>query len=81
MTPWPLVLLPAVAAVAGLAVRGRPAAARVAALGSSGLTLALAGVGWAVTDGVSEYLGPAFAAGGLDVPLALTGDPTRGAIA
>ncbi|MGL4176544.1 MAG: NADH-quinone oxidoreductase subunit 5 family protein [Dermatophilaceae bacterium] len=81
MTPWPLVLLPAVAAVVGLAMRERPAAARAVALAASGLTLGLAVLGWALTDGVSEYGGPALAAGGLDVPLALTADPTRGAIA
>ncbi|MGL5928142.1 MAG: hypothetical protein ACRCY8_04325, partial [Dermatophilaceae bacterium] len=81
MTPWPLVLLPAVAAAAGLVARRRPAAARGVALAASGLTLGLAVLGWALTDGVSEYGGPALAAGGLDVPLALTADPTRGAIA
>ncbi|MGL4743033.1 MAG: NADH-quinone oxidoreductase subunit 5 family protein [Dermatophilaceae bacterium] len=81
MTPWPLVVLPAAAAIAGLAVRGRPATSRAVALASSGLILALAVVGWAVTDVMSEYPGPALAAGGLDVPLALASDPTRGAIA
>ncbi|MGL5865581.1 MAG: NADH-quinone oxidoreductase subunit 5 family protein [Dermatophilaceae bacterium] len=81
MTPWPVVLLPAVAALVGLAVHGRPAAARAVALTSSVLTLGLAVVGWAATDGVSVSLGPALAAGGLEVPLALTTDPTRGAIA
>jgi len=82
VNPWLVVLLPAVAAVAGLATGGRDRPARVVAVGGSALTLLLALVAWlAQGDGGHTASGPGLKAGELAVPLDLVSDPSRAAVA
>jgi NADH-quinone oxidoreductase subunit L len=82
VSPWLLVLVPALAALAGLASGRDDRIARGVAVGAAGLTLLLAVVGWSVavpTDVVS--LGSALDVGDLQVPLVVIADPTRWALA
>ena len=81
MNPWPLVLIPALAAGVGLAVRRDDRIAKAVAVGAGAAALLVAVAGWAVTDGVVRADGPGLAAGGLDVPLELLSGPTRAALA
>ncbi len=81
MSPWLIVLVPALAAVGGLAVRRDDRFAALAALGGSGLTLLLALVAWGTYAGTVTAPGPSLPLGELEVPLALVADPTRVAIA
>jgi NADH-quinone oxidoreductase subunit L len=81
VTPWAVVLLPAVAAGVGLAVRRDDRIARVVAVGAGSLLLLLALVAWVASDGVARAAGPGLATGGLDVPLELLTGPTRAALA
>lgn len=83
MTPWMLVVLPALTAATGLAVRRDDRLARALAVSSAAVVLLLAVVGWA-TAGGAEAPAPesALDTGGLAVPLQLLGaDPTRWALA
>ena len=82
MSPWLIVLVPALASFAGLAVGRDDRVARGVAVGASALTLLLAAVGWAASGSAAFVtLGPALDAGGLEVPLELLYDPTRWAVA
>lgn len=82
MSPWLVVLLPALAALVGLGTGRDDRLARGVAVGASALALLLALVGWATTDDstVTSLL-PALEAGELQVPLEVLHDPTRWAIA
>ena len=82
MSPWLVVLVPALAALAGLAGGRDDRVARGVALGGSALTLLLAGVGWAVGSPSEVFsLGSALELGDLRVPLEVVTDPTRWAVA
>ncbi len=81
MSPWLLVLVPAVAAVLGVAVRRDDRWAGIVAVGASALTLLLAVVAWIAEREVVVGSGPGLAAGGLEVPLTVVTDPTRLALA
>ena len=82
MSPWLVVLVPAIAALAGLAGGRDDRVARGVALGGSALTLLLAGVGWAVGSPSEVFsLGSALELGDLRVPLEVVTDPTRWAVA
>jgi NADH-quinone oxidoreductase subunit L len=81
VNPWPLVLLPALASAAGLAVRRDDRLARAVAVGAGAVVLLVAVPAWVVTDGVTVSAGPGLAAGGLEVPLELLSGPTRAALA
>ena len=82
MNPWPIVLLPALASVAGLALARDARLPRLVAAGAAGLVLLLAALAWAVQgDGVHIAAGPRLAAGELVVPLDLVTDPARSAVA
>ncbi|GAA4407522.1 NADH-quinone oxidoreductase subunit L [Fodinibacter luteus] len=82
MNPWPVVLLPALAALLGLALGRDRRLAQATAVGLGGATLVLAAVGWALAGtGALEAAGPALRAGELEVPLAVATDPTRAAVA
>ena len=81
MNPWPVVLVPALAALAGLAVGRDDRLARAVAVGGGGLALLLTVVGWAVTGGGVVVAGPSLDAGELRVPLAVVTDPSRAAVA
>jgi len=82
VSPWLLVIVPVLAALAGLAAGRDDRIARGVAVGAAGLTLLLAGVGWAV-DVPAEVapLGSALEVGDLRVPLVVLADPTRWALA
>ena len=82
MSPWLLVLVPALAAVLGVAVGRDDRVARGVAVGASSLMLLLAVVGWAVA-GRSDVVtvGAALEVGELQVPLEVLHDPTRWALA
>ena len=81
MSPWLLVLVPAVAAVLGVAVRRDDRWGGAVAVGASGLTLLVAVVAWIAEREVVVGSGPGLAAGGLEVPLTVATDPTRLALA
>jgi NADH-quinone oxidoreductase subunit L len=82
VSPWLVVLVPAIAALAGLAGGRDDRVARGVALGGSALTLLLAGVGWAVGSPSEVFsLGSALEVGDLRVPLEVLTDPTRWALA
>ena len=82
MSPWLIVLVPALAALVGLATGRDDRVSRGIAVGASALTLLLAVIGWAEADASSvTTLGPALEAGELQVPLELVHDPTRWALA
>ncbi|HET6967714.1 MAG TPA: NADH-quinone oxidoreductase subunit L, partial [Ornithinibacter sp.] len=82
MSPWLVVVLPALAALVGLATGRDDRIARGVAVGASALTLLLALVGWAATDDPTvTTLLPALEAGELQVPLEVLHDPTRWALA
>ena len=82
MSPWLVVLVPALAAVLGVAVGRADRVARGVAVGASSLMLLLAVVGWAVA-GRSDVVtvGAALEVGELQVPLEVLHDPTRWALA
>jgi NADH-quinone oxidoreductase subunit L len=82
VNPWPILLLPALAAVVGFFVGRDDRVARAVAVGGSGLTLLLAVVAWAVQGeaGVTGA-GPGLHAGELRVPLDVVTDPSRAAVA
>ena len=82
MSPWLVVLVPALAALVGLGTGRDDRIARGVAVGASALTLLLALVGWAATDDSTvTTLLPALEAGELQVPLDVLHDPTRWALA
>jgi NADH-quinone oxidoreductase subunit L len=82
VSPWPVVLLPALAALLGLALGGDRRLAKGVAVGVGAAVLGLTVVAWALQDGeVLEAAGPALRAGELSVPLALAADPSRAAVA
>ena len=82
MSPWLLVLVPALAALVGLASGRDDRIARGAAVGGSALTLLLAVVGWAVGSPSEVFtITPALDVGDLQVPLGVLNDPTRWAVA
>ena len=81
MSPWLVVLVPALAALVGLATGRDDRIARGVAVGASALTLVLALVGWVATDTTVTTLLPALDAGELQVPLEVLHDPTRWALA
>ncbi|HET9020288.1 MAG TPA: proton-conducting transporter membrane subunit [Ornithinibacter sp.] len=81
MNPWPIVLVPAVAAVVGLLVGRDERLSRVVAVGASGVALLLTLLGWALAGDPVAAAGPGLDAGELDVPLGLVSDPTRAAVA
>ncbi|HYN67053.1 MAG TPA: NADH-quinone oxidoreductase subunit L, partial [Ornithinibacter sp.] len=82
MNPWLLVVVLALAALAGLASGRRDRVARGVAVGASALTLLLAVVGWAVAEPAEAASpGSALAVGDLQVPLVVLADPTRWALA
>ena len=82
MSPWLLVLVPALAALVGLASSRDDRIARGAAVGGSALTLLLAVVGWAVGSPSEVFtITPALDVGDLQVPLGVLNDPTRWAVA
>ena len=82
MSPWLLVLVPALAALVGLASGRDDRIARGAAVGGSALTLLLAVVGWAVGSPSEVFtIMPALDVGDLHVPLGVLNDPTRWAVA
>jgi NADH-quinone oxidoreductase subunit L len=81
VNPWLLVLVPAVAAVLGVAVRREERIARVVAVGTGGVTLLAVLVAWIGQSGTEIGAGPGLAAGELEVPLSVVTDPTRLAIA
>ncbi len=82
MNAWPLVLVPAVAAVLGFFVGRDDRLARGVAVGGSALTLLLATVAW-VMQGESTVTsaGPGLHAGEVLVPLDLVTDHSRVAVA
>ena len=82
MNAWPLVLLPAAAALLGFVVGRDDRLARAVAVGGSALTLLLAVVGWAVQgDRPAVSGGPGLEAGEVLVPLDLVTDHSRMAVA
>ncbi|MGB7819319.1 MAG: NADH-quinone oxidoreductase subunit L [Ornithinibacter sp.] len=81
MSPWLLVLVPAVAAVAGLLVRRDDRWAAGVAVGASGLTLLLALTARATYAGTVTAAGTPLSVGELEMPLGLLADPTRLAVA
>jgi NADH-quinone oxidoreductase subunit L len=81
VNPWPVVLIPAVAAVVGLLVGRDERLSRAVAVGASGIVLLLTLVGWALAGAPVSAAGPGLDAGELDVPLGLLSDPTRAAVA
>lgn len=80
MNPWLVLVMPAVAAVVGLIVRRDDALSRAVGICGGGLTLLAAGAGWVAVTVPYSQPGPGLAAGGLEVPLDLVGDPTRWAL-
>ena len=82
MNAWPVVLLPALAALAGLFLGRDDRLARAVAVGGSGLTLLLAGVAWIAQGELSvTSAGPGLRVGEVRVPLELVTDPSRVAVA
>ncbi|MGG5259054.1 NADH-quinone oxidoreductase subunit L [Phycicoccus avicenniae] len=81
MSPWLLVLVPALASALGVAVRRDDRIARVVAVAAGGLTLLVALVGWIGQSGTVTDLGVDLPVGELDVPLGTITDPARLAIA
>ncbi|MFL6166220.1 MAG: NADH-quinone oxidoreductase subunit L [Ornithinibacter sp.] len=82
MNAWPIVLVPALAALLGLVVGRDDRLARGVAVGGSAVTLLLAGIGW-VAQGDSPVVsaGPGLRAGDVQVPLDLVTDHSRVAVA
>lgn len=83
MNPWPVVLLPALAALLGLFAGQNPRDVRLAnglAVGAGTAALSLTLLSWVSGTEPLEAPGPALAAGELSVPLALLSDPTRLAV-
>ncbi|HET7820186.1 MAG TPA: NADH-quinone oxidoreductase subunit L [Ornithinibacter sp.] len=81
MNAWPLVLVPAVAAVVGFFVGRDDRFARAVAVGGGGLTLLLAVVAWAVQGEFPVIsAGPGLHAGEVQVPLELVTDHSRVAV-
>ena len=82
MNAWPIVLVPAVAALIGLAVGRDDRLARLVAVAGSAVTLLLAVVGWAVQGKLPVISpGPGLRAGEVLVPLDLVTDHSRVAVA
>ena len=82
MIAWPIVLVPALAALLGLVVGRDDRFARGVAVGGSVVTLLLAGIGWFVQGGsVIVSAGPGLSAGDVLVPLDLVTDHSRVAVA
>jgi NADH-quinone oxidoreductase subunit L len=81
VSPWALVLPPALAALAGLAVRRDDRLARVVAVGMAAVVLLVALVAWALSDGPASAAGPGLDTGALRIPLELLTDPSRAAVA
>lgn len=81
MIPWLLVAIPALAAVVGLAVRDDDRSARFAGVAPAAFTLLVAVVGWATAGDAGLVEGPGLEAGALAIPLDVTLDPARAAIA
>ncbi len=82
MNAWPIVLVPAVAALLGLVVGRDERLARGVAVGGGAVTLLLAGIGW-VAQGDTTVIsaGPGLRAGDVVVPLDLVTDHSRVAVA
>ena len=83
MNPWPVVLLPALAALLGLFAGQDLRDQRLAkglAVGAGAAAFALTLLAWASGTEALEAPGPSLAAGELAVPLALLSDPTRLAV-
>ncbi len=82
MNAWPIVLVPAFAALLGLGVGRDDRLARAVAVGGSAVTLLLAGTAWAVQGGSAVVsAGPGLRAGDVHVPLDLVTDHSRVAVA
>ena len=82
MSPWLVVLVPAVASLVGLGSGRDDRVARVVAVAASALALALALVGWVAGARVhTAAAGSALDVGELRMPLAVLADPTRWAVA
>ena len=82
MNPWPIVLLPALASVVGLASARDVRLSRMVAVGVAALVLLLAVLAWVVQgEGGLTAAGPGLEAGELTVPLDLVTDPSRAAVA
>ena len=82
MNAWPLVLVPAVAAVLGFFVGRDDRLARGVAVGGGALTLLLATVAWVVQgEDTVTSTGPGLHAGEVLVPLELVTDHSRVAVA
>jgi NADH-quinone oxidoreductase subunit L len=83
VNPWPVVLLPAVAALLGLFAGQDLRDQRLAkglAVGASAAAFALTLVAWVSGGDALDAPGPALSAGELTVPLSLLSDPTRLAV-
>lgn len=80
MNPWLVLAMTAFATVLGLLVRGEYGLARAVGVCGSGLALLTGIAGWAAVRGAYAQPGPGLAAGDLQVPLDLVGDPTRWAL-
>ena len=82
MNAWPVVLVPALAALLGLVVGRDERLARGVAVGGGAVTLLLAGIGWVVQGGTATVsAGPGLRAGDVQVPLDLVTDHSRVAVA
>ena len=82
MNPWPVVLLPALASLAGLLLGRDRRLSRAVAVAAAALTLLLTLIAWAVQGAEPvRGAGPSIRTGELSVPLDVVSDPTRAAVA
>ena len=82
MNPWPVVLLPALASLAGLLLGRERRLSRAVAVAAAALTLLLTLIAWAVQgEEPVRGAGPSIKTGELSVPLDVVSDPSRAAVA
>jgi NADH-quinone oxidoreductase subunit L len=82
VNPWPVVLLPALASLAGLLLGRERRLSRAVAVAAAALTLLLTLIAWAVQgEEPVRGAGPSIKTGELSVPLDVVSDPSRAAVA